>query len=201
MAYITLFDVPEIKPEACTLRKQLEFAMVFHGRQIPENSSTGRLLTTYLITSDKAAREYIAGCGRIKDHMAGGGVQAFVEGVNHFETCINSAKRALRVLERIGAQRDGLTLDRTIRNLARSRADTITGVRDAIEHIDADILSETALSEGDAHLLTISQSGEKLEIGKNSITLVALHSVLDVLYRAGLDMISRLPIPIADGNK
>jgi hypothetical protein len=195
MAYIDQFDAPELKAEAATLRKQLELALVFHGRQIPTNSSTGRLLTTYLITADKAAREYIAGYRRIKDHIAGNGVQSFVEGVNHFETCINSAKRALRVLERIGAQRGGLILDRTIRNLARSRAETITSIRDSIEHIDTDILSDTAISEGNAHLLTLDKSGVKLEIGKNSITLVALHSAMEVLYKAGIAMVNGLPTP------
>jgi hypothetical protein len=200
MAYINRFDAPELKPEASTLRKQLEIAMIFHGRQIPTNSSAGRLLTTYVVTVDKAAREYVAGCGRIKEHLVEGGVQSFVEGVNHFETCVNSAKRALRVLERIGAQRGGLSLDRTLRKLASTRANTITDIRDSIEHIDADILSDTELSEGDAHLLTLDKSGEKLEIGKNTMTLADLHSAIDVLYRVGVDMISRLPTPSENEN-
>ena len=133
---------------------------------------------------------------RINDHMvANGGIQAYVEGVGHFETCINSAKRALRALGRLGTQPDAPAIDRTIRRLAQSWASTITDLRDAIEHIDSDIVSGAGVLEGDPHLLTIDKSGENLEIGSYRISVTRLHGVVKALHAAGLAIIHSLPTP------
>ena len=196
MTYLERFEPPELPAGASTLRNQLELGLVFHARQVPPTPSTARLLTTYMITADKAAREYMAGCRRVRDHMnAGGGIQAFVEGAGHFENCINSAKRALRALGRLGTQQDGPAIDRTIRKLAQSQAKTITDLRDAIEHMDEDIVSGGGIPDGAPHLLTIDRNGENLEIGTHHIPIVGLHSVVRALYSAGVAIIQALPTP------
>jgi hypothetical protein len=69
----------------------------------------------------------------------------------------------------------------------------MTGVRDAIEHIDQDILTEGGLAEGEAHLLTVDRTGEKLQIAKHEISFRTLHTTIDALYKAGLAMINALP--------
>lgn len=194
MAYLERFEPPDLPSGASTLRSQLELGMVFHARQVPPSPTTTRLLTTYMITTDKTAREYAAGCRRIKDHMdAGGGIQAFVEGVGHFENCINSAKRALRALGRLGTQQDGPVIDRTIRKLAQSQSTAITDLRDAIEHMDADIVTGAGIPEGDPHLLTVSKEGDQLEIGAYRISIIALQSVIRALHSAGSAIIQALP--------
>lgn len=196
MAYLERFEPPELSAGTSTLRKQLELGMVFHARQVPPSPGTARLLMTYVITTDKAAREYMAGCRRVQDHMtAGGGIQAFVEGVGHFENCINALKRALRVLGRLGTQHDGPEIDRTIRKLAQSQAKTITDLRDAIEHMDADIVSDAGLPEGAPHLLTIDKTGANLEIGTHRISVAGLHGTVRALHSAGLAIIKALPTP------
>lgn len=196
MTYLDRFEPPELAAGASTLRNQLELGMVFHARQVPPSKSTSRLLTTYMITTDKAAREYMAGCRRVRDHMmAGGGIQAFIEGVGHFENCINSAKRALRALERLGTQQDGPTIDRTIRKLAQSKTKTITDLRDAIEHMDEGIVSGAGIPEGAPHLLTIDKQGDNLELGTHRIPINGLHGVVGTLHSGGLAIIQALPTP------
>ncbi|OHC65970.1 MAG: hypothetical protein A2045_08570 [Rhodocyclales bacterium GWA2_65_20] len=151
---------------------------------------------TYVITTDKAAREYVTGCRRIQDHMvAGGGIQAFVEGIGHFENCINSVKRALRALGRLGTQPDGPVIDRTVRKLAQSKSKTITNLRDAIEHMDADIVTGEGIPEGAPHLLTIDKQGDHLEIGTHQISIIELHGIVKALYFAGSAIIQALPTP------
>lgn len=130
---------------------------------------------------------------------AGGGIQAFFEGVGHFENCINSAKRALRALGRLGTQQDGPVIDRAIRKLAQSQATAITNLRDAIEHMDADIVTGAGIPEGDPHLLTVSKEGDQLEIGGYRISIIALQSVIKALYSAGFAMIQALPTHGGEG--
>lgn len=201
MAYLERFESPELPSGASTLQSQLEFGMVFHARQVPPSPSTTRLLTTFMITTDKATRKYSAGCRRINDHMdAGGGIQAFTEGVGHFENCINSAKRALRALERLGTQQNGPVIDRTIRKLAQSQTRAITDLRDAIEHMDADIVTGAGIPEGDPHLLTVNKQGDHLEIGAHQISIITLQSVVRALHSAGSAIIQSLPTPEAKAD-
>lgn len=196
MTYLERFEPPELPTSASTLRSQLELSMVFHARQVPPSSSTTRLLMTYVITTDKAAREYVTGCRRIQEHMvAGGGIQAFVEGIGHFENCINSVKRALRAFGRLGTQPDGPVINRTVRKLAQSKAKTITPLRDAIEHMDADIVTGEGIPEGAPHLLTIDKQGDHLEIGTHQISIIELHDIVKALYFAGSAIIQALPTP------
>lgn len=168
--------------------------MIFHARQVPPSANTARLLMTYVVVSDKAAREYAAACDRIRDHMnAGGGIQAFVEGTGHFENCINASKRALRVLGRLGTQDDGPEIDRVIRKMAQSQAKLVTGLRDAIEHMDADIVSSPGLPAGAPHLLTIDKTGKYLEIGAHRLPIAGLLGTVGALHSAGIAIIQSLP--------
>ncbi len=191
--YLDRFDPPSLDKAATTLRKQYELGLVFHGRALPLSPSATRLLMTYLITTDKSGREYIAGCIQMQAHMEGKGIQPYVESLGHFENCINSAKRALRAFGRLGTQEDGLSLDRTIRRLAQSRTKLVTDLRDAIEHMDGDITSDAGIPEGAPHLLTFDKTGEYLEVGVQRITLIALKGVVMSLHQAGEAIILSLP--------
>lgn len=199
MAYLERFEPPELLAGASTLRNQLENSMVFHARQIPTSPSTTRLLMTYLITTDKAAREYNSGCRRVRDHMdANGGIQEFVEGAGHFENCINATKRALRAFQKLGkskAKSDRLTIDRVIRKLATSFDRKISCIRNSIEHIDDDIFSDAGIPEGLPHLLTIDRKGENLEIGTHRMPIVDLRFAICALHDAGTAIINSMPTP------
>lgn len=194
MAYLERFEPPELPADAATLRNKLTLGMVFNTRQIPASPSTVRLLMIYIITTDKAAREYMAGCRHVRDHInVNGGIKAYIEGVGHFENCINATKRALRALDRLGAQKGGPTVPRTIRKLAQSQTKTITDLRDAIEHMDADIVADSGVPEGLPHLLTIDKSGEILEIGTHQIPIADLQGIVRALHAAGIAIILALP--------
>lgn len=196
MAYLDRFEPPELPPGASTLRSQLALGMVFHARQVPPSQVTARLLTTYMVTTDKASREYMAGCRRVRDHMnADGGIQAFFEGVGHFENSINATKRAVRALGRLGTQQGGPAIDRAIRKLAQSQSKAITALRDAIEHMDEGIVSDSGIPDGAPHLLTIDRAGDILEIGTHRLQIVSLQGTLGTLHTAGLAMIHALPRP------
>jgi hypothetical protein len=198
MAYLSHFDPPLLDQKLGTLRGHFELGLILQGRQPPQNKSVSRLFTAYLIVVDKAIREYRSGCIMVMENMNSGGIRPYVEGTGHFETCINSVKRAMRLLTRIVRAPENPTADRQLRRSISVWEAQLTNVRDAIEHIDADILSNGGLDEGMAHLLTISNDGLRIEIGTYSIPLQALYSTIVSLHEAGSAMIQSLPVPNND---
>ena len=198
MAYLSHFDPPLLDENMGTLRGHFELGLLLQGRQPPQDKSVSRLFTAYLIVVDKAIREYRSGCIMVMENMKSGGIRPYVEGTGHFETCINSVKRAMRLLTGIARAPESPTADRQLRRSIRVWDTQLTNVRDAIEHIDADILSNGGLEEGMAHLLTISGDGLRLEIGAHSMPLHALHSTITSLHEAGSVMIQSLPSPGAN---
>ena len=195
MAYLSHFDPPLLDENLGTLRGHFELGLILQGRQPPQDKSVSRLFTAYLIVVDKAIREYRSGCIKVMENMKSGGIRPYVEGTGHFETCINSVKRAMRLLTRIVRAPESPTTDRQLRRSVTVWETQRTNVRDAIEHSDADILSNGGLEEGMAHLLTISDDGLHLQIGAHSMPLQALHSTIASLHEAGSVMIQSLPSP------
>lgn len=196
MSYFDALDAPEADDLAASLMRHFELRVVFHGNRTPESKATTRLLLAYVLVVDKAVREYIAGRAALLEHLRGeDGTVAFVDGLGRFETCINTAKRALRLLSVLGTKTDAPTIDRNVRNLANARSSEVTNVRDAIEHIDQDILSPVGLKEGEAHILAVNKSGTHLEIASHQLSFRALRSTLGALHNAGMQLVDALRDP------
>lgn len=195
MSLFANLEAPQLSEADVTLRWQLEARMAYHGIQPPGTAETTRLLTAFLLVVDKAAREYVAGRAHLLQHQQEGSIKSFVVGCGEFETCINSIKRALRLQIVLGTRLDAPQQNRTDRKLASSFARLVKGVRDAIEHIDQDILSPVGIAAGHPHILRVSDDGSHLEIGARRISFNAVHSVIGALHRAGDTMIKNLPSP------
>jgi hypothetical protein len=191
--YFEDLEAPEGEDLRPPLRLHFEVRVLFHGKRPPQTKATDRLLLAYVLVVDKAVREYIAGPTALLEHLRGeDGTVALIEGLGRFETCLNTAKRALRLLTMLGARADAPTLDRTVRNLAHARAGEVTNVRDTIEHIDRDILAPSGLKDGEAHLLMVNKEGTHLEIADHQISFCALRATLGALHRAGIEMVDAL---------
>ena len=146
------------------------------------------------MVTDKAIREYKAGRETLAAYSKSQNeLLIMFDGVGRMETCIGSAKRALRLLGRIGTTKSRLAVDRTLRKLAQSPEKAITSIRDAIEHIDGIIVDATTLKPGDAHLLAIDHAGKNLEIGTERMTFDALAASLRSLHNTGVQMLEALP--------
>lgn len=198
MPYFSALDAPPADGLSISLHANLTLRVVFQGSEPPKSEPTARLLFAYLLVVDKAVREYTAGREALLKHAnEHGGIAAFVEGVGRFETCINSVKRALRLLQMLGTQLDAPPTQRALRKLAQAQSDSITTVRDAIEHIDQDIASG-AIAGGDAHLLTVNPEGHELCIAEHRITFRQLHTTVRALHSCGLAMLEGLPRSASD---
>jgi hypothetical protein len=194
MPYFTQLDAPDLASLGDPLAARLIVALVFHDRESPTHESVSRLLTGYVTVTDKAIREYRAGREVLLAYARSNNQTVLMfEGVGRMETSINSAKRALRFLGRLSTSKSSVPLDRTLRRLSQSAERTLTPLRDAIEHIDADIMQPAKLRPGQAHLLAIDHGGQYLEIANHRITFVALAGALGTLHQAGVSLLESLP--------
>lgn len=195
MPYITECRAPHISDLGATLLSRFHTGVIFGGRKQPELESVSRLLTGYLFVVDKASREYSAGREALTAYARSENQSSllFFEALGRFETCIHSAKRAFRYLERLTSHREGLAIEKTLRRLLHNWDNTLTSIRDEIEHMDKDIAAESLIAAGMSHLLIINSAGDQLEIASHRISLADLARVVRRLHEAGCELIDLLP--------
>jgi hypothetical protein len=130
-----------------------------------------------IVAVDKAVREYNAGRELMVEYANAGGIARFVESLGHFETSINSVKRALRHIERLSRHPDGPDVDRALRQLLGKYGEKITPLRNAVEHMD-ETVQDGGLSEGDPHVLSISRDGSSLQVANHKLGFADLAQLL-----------------------
>lgn len=194
MTYFNELHAPDLSGLTPSLTEHLINGMLFNGKNVPIDPKLSRLLTGYVLVTDKAIREYTEGRKILVAYTKSQNkLLLMFEGLGRIENCINSVKRALRLLDRIKSEGSELIVDRTLRKLAQSSGKHITLIRDAIEHIDGDIMGTPTLDPGDAHLLAIDHEGRQVEIGKESMTFDALARSLRNLHATAIKMLDELP--------
>jgi hypothetical protein len=185
-------DLSSLNPP---LADRLKSSILSEGKSPPIETSLLRLLTGYLLVTDKSVREYNAGRATLISYCKSKNqTQLLLEGLGRMETCISSTKRALRFLSRLSSSKSPLAVDRTLRKLAQNPEGLLTSLRDAIEHMDADIVAPGKLKEGEAHLLAIDHAGRTLEIGKHKIALNSLAQAVSALHKTGEQLLAALPV-------
>ncbi len=199
MPYFTELIAPDLSDLGESLATRMVVALLFHGKNSPESTAESRLLTGFVMVSDKALREYKAGreC-LILYAKSANQLHLMFEGVGRMETCINSAKRAFRFLEKLSARPNSVQVGRTLRRLLQGWETSLTPVRDAIEHIDRDVVRGEGINPGDAHLLAMSKDGAHLELAHHRLSLNDLAKAMRGLHRAGVELLASLPSAPAD---
>jgi hypothetical protein len=163
----------------------------FYTKKIPEGKQA-RLLTSIVVCTDKAKREYnFAVESMHKHHSVEGDYNDLIIGLGHFENCINAIKRSLRVLNRIKGEKDLPSIDKAILNIIQKYEPSITNIRDSIEHLEGELLK--SIEVGEAHLLAIKKDGLSLELGKNEIKISDIENVIRKLHLCTEEIINMLP--------
>ena len=190
MPYITQCVAPDVASLAATPLWRAEFVALIFDAQMPMPSvKASRLFTCYLLVVDKVVREYVAGRELLIAYTKSNNeTKLYIEGLGRFETCINSIKRALRLLDRISRNNESPPVNKTLRDFLDSLDKSFTDTRDAIEHMD-EFIVDGVLGDGEAHLLVAEPSGEYLEISKCRLSYYSLHKVVSKLHQAGSAMI------------
>lgn len=176
-SYIESFNHPSL--DLPSLRVHLTNRILFVGVSAMPSSAV-RLLSTFLIVTDKAIREYCRAHEHMGQHVRTANVSYFVEASGEFENCVNAIKRAQRLLALLTEARGAPPLERVARRLASVHSEQVTNIRDAIEHMDSEIATDAGLAEGAANLLTLSKDGTDLELAHYRLSIAALQATLKV---------------------
>lgn len=194
MPYFAELAAPDLAELGASLSGRMMVALLFHGKESPADGAESRLLTGFVMVTDKALREYKAGRDAlILYSKSANQMDLLFEGVGRMETCINSAKRAFGFVQRLSGRQTSLQVSRTLRKLLNSWENSLTPIRDAIEHIDLDVVAQEGLKAGDAHLLAMSKDGAHLEIATHRLSLNDLAKALRSLHNAGNELLAALP--------
>lgn len=130
----------------------------------------------------EAVRSYCEGRQKLFDYVGSSNkTSRLIAGLGDFETCINSTKRCLRLMDWLAMDHENPGVERTTRRLLNSFDDEIAGMRGAIEHMDERI-AETSGEGGEPQLLSVTPDGMALIIGASRIEFERLAICLRQLH-------------------
>jgi hypothetical protein len=106
---------------------------------LPGRTLGSKHFANFVRVVDKAVREYEYGrlaAGEFVDHMDEGRLSAYFRSLDHFESCVGAAYRALSYCDRLRRFGEPVVLGK--RRIASAR-ESLRVLRDRIEHADQDI--------------------------------------------------------------
>lgn len=107
---------------------------------------------------------------------------------DHMENCLNALCRTFKVIEALKAVKDTPTVERPVRKLIRKSGETVSGLRNVIEHIDSAIALDE-IGEDNPVMLCISADGKNIEIGSLSISLLEVERLIRRIHSLVGEMI------------
>ena len=190
MLYIKRCEAPDISDLGDNLLSRFVTKFFLDVLNVPKTAGASRLLTGYLMITDKAVREYAAGRNTLIAYSDGaGGVALIAEGLGRFETCINSLMRAFHLLDEMQGYSDSPAFEGSRRELIEACNLDVAPVRRIIRQIAKDIVARNVSEMDTTHLLAINQDGDQLDIGDHSLALVDIAVSLRRLHETGCNLI------------
>lgn len=191
MLYIKKCEAPDLSGLGDHLLSQFVAKFFLDVLSLPKSASASRLLTGYLMITDKAVREYIAGRSTLIAYSSGGGnVGLIAEGLGRFETCIDSMMRAFRLLDKMLDYSENPSFEGTRRRLIAECNLNVAPVRNIVRHIAKDSVARNVAEMETAYLLAINQDGNQLDIGDHNLALVEIADALRILHNTGRELIN-----------
>jgi len=179
-------DLSSLKPLLSTL-----FLQVFMGeRGLSQKAKLYTRNFTRLI--DKALTEYhearqcilaqIAEANRPPEEMAKHGRSIYMLAfTNHIETCINAVSRLYKLLERIKPEKESPTFPREPRRLVETKSESITNIRNAVEHMD-ELIQKDEIAPGQPIMLALSKNDDGVAVSNYEIKFKELAMVLEKMH-------------------
>ena len=172
-------NAPDISSLSDDLVSEYTLPVVFQSA-VPSDAVLRGLTVGYVRLVDKCTDEYRRGRSYLDQFVRSESdlrASTILRAASHFETCINTMKRAINYLEALRRARSGPQISK---NLAVFReANRIRVLRDAIEHTDQDILNG-AINPGNPHVLMVKDNG--LALGGEEVSYQDLVRWLEQLH-------------------
>jgi hypothetical protein len=148
----------------------------FRGR--PQASDIGiQAIIAFIRSSDKAVAEFEAARKAAAELHPAGVRSTFFRTLDHFETCITSVARCLRLLPALKANLRRPGIPRELRKDLDAASDKYREARNAIEHIEGAI-SGTGENAEAALMLYAPESCDRLAVSKYTISFKELATLL-----------------------
>lgn len=177
LTYIDMCRAPDLSSLSTPVFGNYALNLSFAGCGTSDPKANS-FVVNYILAVDKAIREYNAARNLMVAYASSANVTTtLVESLGRFETCINCTKRALRHIERLARYPEGPAVERTVRRLLDNYGNSITPLRDAIEHIDERI-QNGGVADGDPRALFVSPDATRLEIADHRLEFDKLASLL-----------------------
>lgn len=167
------------------------------GSELSRNSTLYRTIFIRLI--DKAVFEYNESrstiLNQIKEMQRSdeetaktGRILYILSFTNHFENCINTTARLLKILERIKNDDLGANIPREHKRLVKAYSKSIPDIRNTVEHMDKEIHMDN-IAEGKPVMLAIENKGDKVQIAGYKINFNDLAITLKNLHAIAIQLV------------
>lgn len=182
MTWISSCAAPDLSGLEQPLLANYILNVTFLGHSISDTPRIRAWSHVFIVCVDKAVRYYCEGRRKLVDYVGSSNkTSLLIAGLADFETCINTTKRCLRLVERLASDREAPHIERSQRRLLQSFSDEITRTRDALEHMDERIAA-MAHDSGEPQLLCVTRDGVALIIGAERIEFERLAACLRHLH-------------------
>lgn len=120
--------------------------------------------------------------------------------IDHFETCINAANRALRIFDRLKGDALLAELARDQRRSLEAHSRSLVTLRNAIEHVD-NVICNDEMPEGRPVMLGFNDSGDRAVIGTYEVGFSDVALTLRKLYEIGEMLLNNELVRSASVNR
>lgn len=178
-------------PDLSKLNDQVTLALmlnrVFRGGG-PKDHISYALLANFIRLADQTLQEYKAARNALLEYINRPNNNVFsplFRATGHCEICLNSLKRSINFAKRIQRDRNTLQIPRNLSVLSGTVTERIRKFRNAIEHLDKDILKGKIQKGEPISLLVNSDSiellGEEIYFTEIAVWIQELNSLASAL--------------------
>lgn len=131
---------------------------------------------------DKAVREYREAREILLDEVAAKGRNLrFYAFTDHIGSCMNAVSRLSKLLNRIKSEKERPDFPTELRRLVERYSDTVTHVRNTVEHMDERI-QKGEIAPGKPIMLTCNQEGDKILVSNCEMKFKDLAMLLEKMH-------------------
>ena len=176
--------------------------VTFHGTGTSSNPSLRAYITSFIRILDKTIHEYDQSRKELQAYIGSANkTMLIMKAVSHLETCVNSLRRCLRLLDRMKTFNLGDSDEaRLFRRSVQATSRAVPDVRNAIEHMDEKI-ARGEVTEGQPIALMISEVGDRACIAGEEILFSDLASTIRKLHAFAVQLCDyRDPVVNPEGD-